>query len=143
MKSALPASVVLALSFLFSPAHALDVQISSNLLMFGSASKVTISGPGNYVFDSDLGRISVKGGGGSSATTVPNLSFVSPQELGIVADGVYTFEAMEIVLGGSSLVDDPVNGRSQVPRSSVQSVSVESGSFTVLNGSIVDSSLSE
>lgn len=129
-------------SFLIAPAHALDVQISNNLLMFGGATQVSITGPDSFRFDSSNGQPSGGAGQGGSGAA-PDLSFVTPQEIGIVADGQYTYEAKEIVLGGSSLVDDPANGRVQVERRNVQSVSVQSGTFTVLNGAVVDSTISE
>ena len=126
MKKHLPTaacSILLGASVFSSPASALDVQISADLLMFGGATSLSISGPDGFSFESNDESI---------------ISFVSLADLGIVSDGQYTYHVKEISLGQVSMIDDPANGREQVARHKVRSISSESGTFSVVNGLIVD-----
>jgi len=99
--SALTGSFLLAAGVFSSPASALDVQISGDVLILGGATSLSTSGPDGFSFESN----------DASA-----ISFVFLADLGIFSDGQYNYEVEEISLGARSMVDDPANGRVQVAR---------------------------
>ncbi len=117
--------LALATLVVISPvANAIDISMKNDLLMFGGVSTVTIQGPDGYHF---------------SSSESDELAFVTLDQIGILKDGVYHYNAQEIVLGATTiLVTDQTVGRENTPRATVQSINTEAGNFTVKDGLIVD-----
>ena len=106
-------------------AHAQDVELAPNLLMFSNVSTIVISGPDGFIYRAPASTV----GSGSA--------FIGLGDAGIQADGTYTYEIKNFTSSGVEIVNDPANGRENVPRNLITSAETRSGSFRVENGVIV------
>jgi len=129
VKRYLAASALSALAVICTYAAAVEITVSQAGMAFDDAvNTVTVTGPNGYLFTSN---------------EPDGTYFVGLGDAEILADGQYVFEVTTIVYGGLETINDTANGRENVTRQIVISSERKSGTFRVVNGSVVDADQEE